>query len=628
MRMIQLFVLLRRGACLAIFMHAGLSFGAEKVVLQLRWLHQFQFAGYYAALEKGYYARAGLDVEIREAGPDRPTPLDEVLGKPARYGVGNAGLAAAYQQGKPVVALAALFQRSPNIWLARKDSGIRTLQDLATKRLMLTPGIENSEMLSVFLSEGIQPKRLNIVPSSFDIDDLVNRKVDAFNAYSTNEPYLLARRGIDYTIIDPHDYGVDFYSDVLFTSANEVRNHPERAAAFRRASLAGWDYALAHPEEIIDLIISRYSQGKSREHLQFEATATRRLMQPDLIELGHMNPKRWQRIVADYVALGLIEDKRDLDDFIYRPDSQTNWRYLKPVALGLGLTTLLALLIALALSRFNAKLKREIAQRTAAEEALRQASLDKTRFLAAASHDLRQPIQAIALYLDSLSHTQLDAAQQNLSERTLTAARTLGEMLDALLDISRLDSGNVKPAPAPVGIFEAFRQIEEGYAPLALKKDLRFMLFFPHDLVLLTDRKLFITLLRNLVDNAIKYTQRGGVLVAARRRGDHALIQVWDSGTGIAAEHLPRIFDEYYQVDNPARDRTRGVGLGLSIVRRLARVLGSEIACRSRTGRGTVFEIRVPLSPPGPAAVSPEPTFAEPRPTSPSAALSAMRSFR
>ncbi|TVO68430.1 ABC transporter substrate-binding protein [Denitromonas ohlonensis] len=302
-----------------ILLSAGQALADDSVVLQLRWVHQFQFAGYYAALEKGYYAAAGLDVEIRAAGPNKPTPLEELTKGNAHYGVGNSGLVVAYQQGAPVVALAAIFQRSPNVWLTLEASHLITPLDLAGKRLMMTPSVENAELLSLLAMEGIARDRLNIVPSSFDIDDLITGRVDAFNAYATNEPYLLEQLGIAYRIIDPHDYGIDFYSDVLFTTEDELLRHPQRVAAFQAASLKGWDYAMAHPEEIVDLIRQRYNPEKSRDHLLFEATTIRTIMQPDLIQIGHMNPLRWQRIADTFVRQGMNTPARPLDGFLYDP---------------------------------------------------------------------------------------------------------------------------------------------------------------------------------------------------------------------------------------------------------------------------------------------------------------------
>jgi len=342
---------------------------ADTLVLQLRWVHQFQFAGYYAAQAQGYYAREGLEVDIRAAGPNRPTPLEEVLAGRAQYGVGNSGLVAAYETGKPVVALAAIFQRSPNIWLTLEKSGIHSIQALATRRLMMTATPENAELLAMFANEGIAPARLDVVPSSFDLQDLINGRVDAFNAYATNEPFLLDQLGVPYRIFDPHDEGIDFYSDVLFTSQDELNHHPERVAAFRRASLDGWRYALEHPGEIADLILTRYGANKSRAHLLFEAEGVRKIMAPDLIAIGHMNPLRWERILATYGRLGMATNTRPLDQFLYEPrPGDPAW--LRPAALALAGASVLGLLGLAVVGRFNRRLKAEIAQKEAAQRAL------------------------------------------------------------------------------------------------------------------------------------------------------------------------------------------------------------------------------------------------------------------
>ncbi len=422
-----------------ILLYSGLAPAAESVVLQLRWLHQFQFAGYYAALERGYYAREGLNVELREAGPGRPASLDEVLHGHAQYGVGNSGLVVAYEQGKPVVALAALFQRSPNVWLTLAGNHLHTPQDLLGKRLMMTRGVENAELLVPFPSEGIRVDRLNISPSSFSVQDLIDGKTDAYNAYSTNEPYLLKLRGIPYRVIDPHDYGVDFYSDVLFTSQEELRLHPQRVAAFRRASLAGWEYALAHPAEVADLILRRYSRAKSREHLLFEAQGIQAIMHPDLIEIGHMNPVRWRRIEAAYASLGMGQTQRDLGDFLYRPPQVRDRAWLNWVVWGLALTTLLAGLIAALLRRFNGKLKREMADKEIARAALNEANQIFLNVLEGVD---------VALYV-------FDAASLLILFANGSARRQFGDMLglschQTLLDRAEACAGCVPEAQTPL----------------------------------------------------------------------------------------------------------------------------------------------------------------------------------
>ncbi|MDK9726352.1 MAG: ATP-binding protein [Sterolibacteriaceae bacterium MAG5] len=235
----------------------------------------------------------------------------------------------------------------------------------------------------------------------------------------------------------------------------------------------------------------------------------------------------------------------------------------------------------------------------AAKEAAEQATQSKSRFLAAASHDLRQPIQAINLFTDALAKTSMNEDQKRIAHYLGQSTRNLGDLLNALLDISKLDAGAVTPALEPVDIYTLFGGIDAEFAALAAAKGLKFRLHFPPgELALYTDGKLLQSLLRNLVGNAIKYTQRGGVLVGIRRSGDQARIQVWDTGIGIAPEYIDRIYDEYFQVQNPERNRAKGLGLGLAIARRLARLLGSDIVCRSRPGQGSLFEFRLPLAAP------------------------------
>jgi len=260
------------------------------------------------------------------------------------------------------------------------------------------------------------------------------------------------------------------------------------------------------------------------------------------------------------------------------------------------------------LVRYHNTLERSVLERTeelhavnralhAAKEAAEAASVSKSRFLAAASHDLRQPIQAIDLFQNALNRTELNAEQQRISDYLSLSAQSLGDLLNALLDISKLDAGGVVATPQVISVHDLFRRIDTEFAPIAAAKSLRFKLYYPPgETALFTDGNLLQCLLRNLIGNAIKYTEQGGVLVAIRRRGDQAIIQVWDTGIGIAAEHMATIFEEYFQVANFERDKAKGLGLGLAIVKRQAKLLATEIFCRSRPGRGSVFEFRLPLA--------------------------------
>ncbi|MEC4749668.1 diguanylate cyclase [Methylomicrobium sp. Wu6] len=288
----------------------------DVIDLQLRWHHQFQFAGYYAAVAMGYYQQEGLEVRLHAGDPSHQ-PVQEVLSGRAHYAEGNSEVLFQRLKGKPLIALAAIFQHSPSILLTRKDTDIVSAHDLVGKKVMLMNRTEDADFLTMLLNEGISASQINIIPSSYRIEDLIAGKIDAFNAYSTNEPFFLKQRHIDYNIIEPSNYRVDFYSDIFFTSEQELRDHPKRVEKMLRATLKGWRYAMDHPDQIIDLLLKTYHVEKSRAHLEFEAAEMRKLILPDIIEIGHMNPERWQHMTNTFVKAGLIPANDLLDGFIY-----------------------------------------------------------------------------------------------------------------------------------------------------------------------------------------------------------------------------------------------------------------------------------------------------------------------
>ena len=230
------------------------------------------------------------------------------------------------------------------------------------------------------------------------------------------------------------------------------------------------------------------------------------------------------------------------------------------------------------------------AQKTAAE----MANAAKSHFLAAASHDLRQPMHAIGLYVEALK-PQLSGRQAAGTLDKLAASVTALEgLFNAILDVSKLDAGAVQPQWQPIAIREFLHNLVISLQMDAAHQglDLRVRAC---DVYVYGDPQLLERILRNLISNALRYTRRGGVLLSTRGRGNKLLIEVHDTGEGISPDDLPRIFDEFYQAHNPARDRSQGLGLGLSIVRRLAKLLDYPLTVRSVPGKGTVFRLAVPL---------------------------------
>ncbi len=255
-------------------------------------------------------------------------------------------------------------------------------------------------------------------------------------------------------------------------------------------------------------------------------------------------------------------------------------------------------------------------QRQAAET--ERLSAEKTRFFASASHDLRQPMHAIALFGAVLDKKLAGQDAHVHAQRLMGAVHSLGHSLDTLLDVSRLDAGVVQVQSAPVSLNTVFQRLHGLFAGAAEERGLQLRIRATGQWVR-TDAGLLERLLGNLIDNAIKYTPEGGVLVVARRRAGRCWIEVVDTGVGIAPEHAERVFEEFYQINNPNRDRTRGLGIGLSIVRRLARLLDHPVHLRSRPGKGTRFRVEVPVTDertpvpaPADAATSSEPPRALP----------------
>jgi signal transduction histidine kinase/ActR/RegA family two-component response regulator len=243
----------------------------------------------------------------------------------------------------------------------------------------------------------------------------------------------------------------------------------------------------------------------------------------------------------------------------------------------------------------NAELQLRLEQTQAAREQAEQASIAKSRFFAAASHDLRQPLHSLGLFTSALDE-HLTSPQARATASSIRESITaLESLFDALLDLSRLDAGIVTVQPKNVMLQSLFDRLAREFHVEAVARELR-LRFVPTRAVVRTDPLLMERILTNLVANALRYTPHGGVVVGVRRLGGRVAIAVCDTGIGIAPEQQALVFEEFFQVDNPGRDRSRGLGLGLAIVRRLTQLLDHPLTLHSRPGRGSCFRLEVPLA--------------------------------
>jgi len=288
----------------------------EKVSIQLKWKHSFQFAGYYVAIEKGFYADEGLDVTLKEIDLSRDFTKDVTDGK-SEYGVSVSSLVVYHAQNTPVVLVSQIFQHSPLVLISHRDSNITTPYEMLGKKIMYSIHSSGDTSFKALILKTIGDFNKVKFSDFSSYQDFIDRKVDVTSAYSTAQPYWLKKQGIEVNIIDPKSYGIDFYGDNFFTSQKELKAHPQRVEKMKKATLKGWEHALSHQDEIIDLILKKYAPNKQKDALAFEARGTYQMIMPDLSKLGSFSKEKYTQVVKTYHQLGIINRPTIKDDFYY-----------------------------------------------------------------------------------------------------------------------------------------------------------------------------------------------------------------------------------------------------------------------------------------------------------------------
>lgn len=310
-----------------IFMLA--SSGAQalkKVNIELKWFHQFQFAGIYAAKEKGFYQQVGLDVDILERNL-KSSPVDDVLSGKVQFGISDSTIVLNRMQGKKVVLLAAFFQHSPLVLITLAKNKIFSPLELKNKKVMYQKNVDDAVITAMLSAQGVQKNEFMVVPHTFKDNALLTDNIDAMSAYLGDQTHFYAKNGIDINIINPMNYGIDLYGDLLFTSEAYLKNNMDTALKFRKATIKGWRYALNHPDEIIELIINKYGSNKSKAQLQHEAKHTKLMIRPDLIEVGHINYGRFKHIQQIYKTWGNGLTDSDISGLFYADYLKVNKKH-------------------------------------------------------------------------------------------------------------------------------------------------------------------------------------------------------------------------------------------------------------------------------------------------------------
>ena len=290
----------------------------EHVTLQLQWKHQFEFAGFYAAKEKGFYKEVGLDVDFLEHDSVKSIS-DKVLDGDVEYGLSYSSIIVDYYNNKPFVFLANFFKQSPLVLIAQDD--IKTPADLEGKKIMgIADSVHSMTILNMLNKFSVNRNDYESVKTDYTLEPFIDKKVDAMSVFITNEPYTLNKKGIKYKLFDPMVYGIKYYDLNLFTTQEELENHPKRVKNFTEASIKGWKYALSHKQEIVELIQKKYNtQNKTQDSLMFEAEQIESIMLPSVYPVGSIDRHRVQIIVDDFKQAGVIdrEDEKSIEGFIY-----------------------------------------------------------------------------------------------------------------------------------------------------------------------------------------------------------------------------------------------------------------------------------------------------------------------
>ncbi|WP_457749564.1 ABC transporter substrate-binding protein [Sulfurimonas sp.] len=289
----------------------------QKISLQLHWKYQFEFAGFIAAKEKGFYKNAGLDVALKEyqTGMD---VVDEVLSGRAEYGVYNSSILLEYLQGKPLVLLASFFKRSALVLITQ--SYIHSPKDLVGKKVMSSLVDDFTLNFKPYLDGyGVKIADIQMVKQTYNVEAFVKGEVDAMTAFVSDQPHKLDKLGVKYNILNPSDDNLFVLQEELFTSVDEVKNHPQRVCAFKEASIKGWQYALAHKKEIAKIIHEKYAPQLDMESLEYEAKAINKLILPFIYDIGSIDKNFLNKQMQLFQENFHVDNGKTLDDFILNP---------------------------------------------------------------------------------------------------------------------------------------------------------------------------------------------------------------------------------------------------------------------------------------------------------------------
>ncbi len=452
-----------------IFSLSGNCAVKEKVTLQLRWDHQFQFAGYYAAKWEGYYQDAGFDVEIRSALETKTKILNavkEVAEGRADFGIGATDVLLARNKGIPLVILATIFQKSAAGFFVKESTKFDTLIDLLKLKVARqVDSLIDLEFQAMLYSEGIDPKLVKAYPHHGGIDHLESNEIDVMPGYTISSPYAFKNHHIKFKTLTPWRYGIDFYGDSLFTHKRLINKDPDLIERFTEATLKGWKYALNNSDEIAKQIAKELPRKAVSldllEFNRFQVKGVRELTLFPIVTVGHTNPDRWKRMNEYLRQLGIINGELDINEFVYNPEQrrmESVEKYQKIVFLTGSSLLLIAIMVfvwTFLLRRTvgikTAELSEEIIERKATEALLKKSEMqiktslkEKETLLQEIHHRVKNNMQIIASLLKLQASRQDDPGFQSILRENIGRVYSMSAIHENLYQSEKLSEINLK----------------------------------------------------------------------------------------------------------------------------------------------------------------------------------------
>ncbi|MEO6405483.1 MAG: ABC transporter substrate-binding protein [Ferruginibacter sp.] len=580
---------------------------SQDIKVQLKWWHQFQFAGFYAAELKGFYKAEGLNVKLIP-GNAMTSQVSEIMNGHADFAVGGSDVLLDYMDGKPLQVIGVIFQHSPYVLISLKKNNIYTPADLIGKKIMLSDKQGWVQLKAVLNKQGIDTNQIKVVPHTWNNNDLINGNVDAMTGYSSVEVEQLEEKGIEVNTIKPSAFGVDFYGDVIFALRKTVRKKEKITNKFSSATFKGWEYAMAHPHEIANYILTLpgvKERGVTLKDLLKEAAKMEDLVVPTLVEVGHMNEGRWQHMLDIYKSLHMVSSNRSLSNFIYNKEKSETSFYLRSglYALIVGLCILLLLFVysnnmKRAVLKRTKELESEVKRRKENEDVLKTISdelqvsnNELKQYAYITSHNLRAPVTNLISLTNLFNESELTEKNKLFFEKIKTCTVSVNNLLIDLNEVLSVRKDRAKDDLQNLDFETELLKVQETISEQIIESCAIITYNFSEAANIYFEIKALQSIFQNLLTNAIKYRKPGiepCIFISTKKENDTIKFTFSDNGIGI---DLDKHSTDIFGIHQRFNFNTEGSGLGLYIVKSQVEKYGGTIKVESKENEGAIFII-------------------------------------